>query len=364
MKTAFLDLASLNAEVADELDAALLRVRSQGSYVQGPEVAAFEQEFATYCGTGHCVGVGNGMDALELALRAAGIGPGDEVIVPSHTFIATWLAVTACGATVVPVEPAEGHFNIDPSAILAALTPRTRAIVPVHLYGEPADMDAINAIAARHGLFVLEDAAQAHGARYQGRRTGSLGHAAAFSFYPAKNLGALGDGGAVVTGDAALAERVRRLGNYGSSQKYVHPELARNSRLDEIQAACLRVKLRRLDHWNERRRAQAEHYAGGLSACGLGLPATTANVESAWHLYVVRSSVRDQIREKLGAVGIETGLHYPTPPHLQAAYATLGLAPGSLPRAERLAREVLSLPIGWNFDAAAVARRIAECIAP
>ena len=364
MRTAFLDLASLNAEVAVELDAALLRVRSQGSYVQGPEVAAFEQEFAAYCGAGHCVGVGNGMDALELTLRAAGIGPGDEVIVPSHTFIATWLAVTACGATVVPVEPAGGGFNIDPSAIPAAITPRTRAIIPVHLYGEPADMDAINAIAARHSLFVLEDAAQAHGARYQGRRTGSLGHAAAFSFYPAKNLGALGDGGAVVTGDATLAERIRRLGNYGSSRKYVHPELARNSRLDEIQAACLRVKLHRLDQWNERRRAQADHYARALAGCGLRLPTVTATHESAWHLYVVRAAERERIRDNLANAGIETGLHYPTPPHLQGAYASLGMPSGALPRAEQLAREVLSLPIGWDFDAADVARRIAKVIAP
>jgi dTDP-4-amino-4,6-dideoxygalactose transaminase len=211
---------------------------------------------------------------------------------------------------------------------------------------------------------VLEDAAQAHGARYQGRRAGSLGHAAAFSFYPAKNLGALGDGGAVVTSDAALAERIRRLGNYGSSQKYVHPELARNSRLDEIQAACLRVKLRRLDAWNERRRAQAACYSSALSACGLDLPATTADVESAWHLYVVRSTQRDRVRDSLAAAGIETGLHYPTPPHLQGAYAALGMRPGSLPRAEGLAAQVLSLPIGFNFDAASVARRIAEVISP
>ncbi|MCX7152519.1 MAG: DegT/DnrJ/EryC1/StrS family aminotransferase [Proteobacteria bacterium] len=360
MNIPFLDLAAINAEVGPELDAALARGRAGSHYVLGPELEAFENEFAGFCGTTHCVGVGNGLEALGLVLRAAGIGPGDEVIVPSHTFIATWLAVSGCGATVVPVEPEKNGFNIEPAGIEAAVTPRTRAVIPVHLYGQPADMDAINAIAAKHGLFVLEDAAQAHGARYKGRRAGALGNAAAFSFYPAKNLGALGDGGAVVTGDAALAARVRALRNYGSTERYVHPLQGGNSRLDELQAACLRVKLPLLDKSNDRRRKQAAQYLEALARCALTLPAVAGNGEPVWHLFVVQSTGRDRLQQELRDAGIATLIHYPRPPHLQGAYAALGLGRGAFPRAERLANEVLSLPIGWDFDVDGVAQTVAK----
>ena len=360
MNIPFLDLAAINAEVGAELDAALVRARAATHYILGPELEAFEREFAGFCGASHCVGVGNGLDALGITLRATGIGPGDEVIVPSHTFIATWLAVSGCGATVIPVEPGKTGFNIDPAGIEAAVTPRTRAIIPVHLYGEPAAMDAINAIAAKHGLFVLEDAAQAHGARYKGRRTGALGNAAAFSFYPAKNLGALGDGGAVVTSDGALAGKVRALRNYGSTERYAHPVQGGNSRLDELQAACLRVKLPGLDESNNRRRKQAAQYLEVLASSGLTLPTESRGSEPVWHLFVVQSAERDLLQKKLGDAGITTQIHYPRPPHLQGAYASLGLGTGAFPRAEQLAKEVLSLPIGWNFDIASVARTVAQ----
>lgn len=360
MDLPFLDLASLNAEVGTQLDAVLARTRAAARYVLGPEVEAFEQEFARYCGARHCVGVGNGLEALTLALRAAGINAGDEVIVPSNTYIATWLAASACGAVVVPVEPTDDGFNIDPAGIEAAVTPRTRAIIPVHLYGEPADMDLINMIAAKHGLFVLEDAAQAHGARYCGRRAGALGHAGAFSFYPSKNLGALGDGGAVVTNDASLAARIRALRNYGSTERYVHPEQGGNSRLDEMQAACLRVKLPHLDRWNKRRQAQAHSYFEVLLAAGLVLPTFAAHNEPAWHIFAVCSPRRDQLRQILQTSGVETLIHYPRPPHLQGAYASLGYGIGAFPRAEKIANEILSLPIGWAFDARAAASFIAE----
>lgn len=363
MNIPFLDLAAINAEVGTKLDEALARVRAASHYILGPELEAFEQEFAAFCGAAYCIGAGNGLDALVLALKAAGVGKGDEVIVPSHTFIATWLAVTACGATVVPVEPEADGFNIDPAGVDAAVTPRTRAIIPVHLYGEPADMDAINAIAAKHGLFVLEDAAQAHGARYKNRRTGSLGHAAAFSFYPAKNLGALGDGGAVVTSDAAFAARVRALRNYGSSARYAHPVQGGNSRLDEIQAACLRVKLPGLDAGNARRRKQAAQYLAALGTCRLTLPVPAAHSEPVWHLFVVRNPHRDVLQQKLRNAGVATLIHYPCPPHLQGAYASMGLRRGSLPGAERLADEVLSLPLGWDFDVAPVAQTLARIMA-
>jgi dTDP-4-amino-4,6-dideoxygalactose transaminase len=360
MTIPFLDLAAINAEVGAELDAALTRVRAASHYIMGPELEAFENEFAAYCSAKHCVGVGNGLEALELSLRAAGIGPGDEVIVPSNTYIATWLAISACGATVVPVEPRQGGMNIDPAGIAAAVTPRTQAILPVHLYGEPADMDAINAIAAKHGLFVLEDAAQAHGAKYRGRRTGGLGNAAAFSFYPSKNLGALGDGGAVVTNDAALAGRVRALRNYGSTERYIHPTQGGNSRLDEIQAACLRVKLPYLDSGNQRRRRQAAQYIDALARSGLILPGFQEQNESVWHLFVVRSAQRDLLQTRLREAGIATLIHYPCPPHLQGAYASLGLRPGAFSLAEQLANEVLSLPIGWDFDTGGTAQTVAR----
>ncbi len=356
----FIDLGATYAELRTELDAAWRRVMESGWYILGKEVDAFEAEFAAYCGVGHCVGVANGLDALHLVLRAWDIGPGDEVIVPSNTYIATWLAVTYAGATPVPVEPLDETFNLDPERIAAAITPRTRAIVPVHLYGQPADMNSIMAVARRHGLKVLEDAAQAHGARYHGRSVGSLGDAAGFSFYPGKNLGAFGDGGAVTTDDPALAARVRLLRNYGSSVKYVNDEAGFNSRLDELQAALLRVKLRRLDEWNRRRACTADWYMRELPLRhpDLRLPVVPQWAEPSWHLFVVRAQERSVLQSALATCGVGTLIHYPIPPHLQQAYAELALDAGSYPIAEAMAREVLSLPMGPHLDIEQLAARL------
>lgn len=353
-KVPFLDLHAPYLELREELDAAYHRVMESGWYILGKEVEAFEAEFATYCGAKHCIGVGNGLDALHLILRAYDIGPGDEVIVPSNTYIATWLAVTYAGATPVPVEPDEQTCNLNPALIEAAITPRTRAILAVHLYGNPADMDPIMAIASRHGIKVIEDAAQAHGALYRGQRAGVLGDAAGFSFYPGKNLGAQGDGGAVTTNDPHLAERVRTLRNYGSRVKYVNDIKGVNSRLDELQAAFLRVKLSRLDEWNQRRESIAARFSRELSDSGLILPVTTVDTTSAWHLYVVRSGGRDQLQQYLQGHGIGTLIHYPIPPSRQEAYAELGYGTGAFPIAEQIAREVLSLPIGPHLGEEAV----------
>lgn len=350
MNVPFLDLSAPWSELRVELDAAWHRVMASGWYILGKEVAAFEEEFAAYCGARHCIGVGNGLDALHLILRGYGIGPGDEVIVPSNTYIATWLAVTYAGAVPVPVEPDEATYNLDPAQIEAAITPRTKAIIPVHLYGQSADMDAISLVAGRHGLKVIEDAAQAHGARYRGRRCGSLGDAAAFSFYPGKNLGAIGDGGAITTDDEELAHRVRLLRNYGSSRKYVNEVAGFNSRLDELQAALLRVKLTRLDEWNDRRRALAANYLQSLAATDLKLPFVPDWAEPVWHLFVVRHPFRDAVTEKLEQSDISWLIHYPIPPHRQGAYRDLGIAAGSFPIAEKLANEVVSLPIGPHMN--------------
>ena len=350
MNIPFLDLGAAYRELQSEIDAAVARSLASGYYIGGPEVAAFEDEFAGYCGATHSVGVANGLDALHLALRAMDVGPGDEVIVPSNTFIATWLAVSQCGATPVPVEPDARTFNIDPARIEAAITPRTRVILPVHLYGQPADMDAILAIARKHGLRVLEDGAQAHGARYKGRRLGAHGDAVAWSFYPGKNLGAMGDGGAVTTTDAQLADRIRVLRNYGSRVKYVHEVQGYNSRLDPLQAAILRVKLAHLDEWNARRSAIAARYQQGLVGCGLALPDVPTWAEPVWHLYVVQHPQRNALQQKLGEAGIGTLIHYPIPPHLQSAYAALGYDQGSFPVSENIHNEVLSLPIGPSMS--------------
>jgi len=350
VKVPFLDLKAPYIELKDELDAAYCRVMESGWYILGKEVEAFEDEFARYCGAKHCIGVGNGLDALHLILRAYDIGPGDEVIVPSNTYIATWLAVTYVGAIPVPVEPNEQSFNLDPKLIEAAITPRTKAILAVHLYGNPADMHPIVEIAQRHGLKVIEDAAQAHGALYHGQRTGTLGDAAGFSFYPGKNLGAQGDGGAVTTNDPHLAERIRVLHNYGSRVKYINDIKGFNSRLDELQAAFLRIKLSHLDQWNQRREAIAARFSRELSNSGLILPVTTAGATSAWHLYVVRSAERDQLQQYLQGHGIGTLIHYPIPPSLQEAYVELGYGIGSFPMAEQMACEVLSLPIGPHLS--------------
>jgi dTDP-4-amino-4,6-dideoxygalactose transaminase len=353
----FLDMKSVYVELKGELDEAYARVMESGWYVLGKEVAAFEAEYASFCGTRHCIGVGNGLEALELTLRAWNIGPGDEVIVPSNTYIATWLAVTAVGAIVVPVEPTPNGPNIDPDRLAAAITPRTKAIMPVHLYGEPADMDAIMALAARHGLKVVEDVAQAQGSRVRGRRAGSLGHAGAHSFFPTKNIGAFGDGGAITTDDDAVADRLRALRNYGSKVKYVNIERGFNSRLDELQAAFLRVKLKHLDRWNEQRRSVAARYDDQLAEIpGLVLPRVPQWAEPVWHLYVVQTARRAELIKALDAAGIGSLIHYPIPPHLQQAYADLACPKGTYPLAERLAETVLSLPIGPHIAPDAIDR--------
>lgn len=362
----FLDLNAPHIELRAEMEAAFERTLDSGWYILGNEVKQFEQEFAAYCEAEHCIGVGNGLEALHLILRAYGIGTGDEVIVPSNTYIATWLAASYAGATPVPVEPDARAYNLDPARIEAAITPRTKAIIAVHLYGQPADMDAINAVAKKHNLKVIEDAAQAHGARYKGRRVGSLGDAAGFSFYPGKNLGALGDGGAVTTHDAELAEKVRVLGNYGSKVKYHNEMKGFNSRLDELQAAFLREKLKRLDEWNARRKALATEYLQQLSGTPLSLPFVPDWADPVWHLFLVRNSKRDALQAHLTACGIGTMIHYPIPPHLQPAYVELGIPCGSLPIAEAIHREVLSIPMGPHLlpeQQARVIDALVECVA-
>ncbi len=361
MNIPFLDLSAAYRELQPEIDKAVARSLASGHYIGGPEVAAFEDEFATYCGATQAVGVANGLDALHLALRAMDVGPGDEVIVPSHTYIATWLAVSQCGATPVPVEPDARTYNMDPNRIEEVITSRTKVILPVHLYGQPANMDPILVIARKHGLRVLEDGAQAHGARYKGKRLGAHGDVVAWSFYPGKNLGAMGDGGAITTNNVELAERIRVLRNYGSRVKYTNDVQGYNSRLDPLQAAILRVKLAHLDEWNARRSTMAAHYQKGLVDSGLILPFVTDGVDPAWHLYVVQSPQRDALLKKMGETGIGVLIHYPIPPHLQRAYTSAGYSKGQFPIAEKIANQCLSLPIGPHLSAAGVAAVLAAC---
>lgn len=359
----FLELRPAYLEMKAEIDAAVTRVLDSGWYILGPEVEAFESEWAAYCDADHAVGLANGLDALILALRALGIGQGDEVIVPSNTYIATWLAVSAVGAIPIPVEPDAATHNMDPARIEAAITSATKAILPVHLYGQPADLDPILALAKLHNLFVVEDAAQAHGAAYRGKRIGSHGDIICWSFYPGKNLGAMGDGGAITTNNADLADRIRVLRNYGSREKYINDMRGMNSRLDPVQASILRVKLARLAEWTDRRRALASVYAEGLKECGLILPTVPYWADPVWHLYVVRSTEREALQKRLGGAGITTLIHYPLPPHMQSAYADLRLAPQALPLAKQLAGEVLSLPMGPHLtleDARAVVTAIVD----
>jgi dTDP-4-amino-4,6-dideoxygalactose transaminase len=342
----FLDLKAAQEELGAELENAVARVIGSGWYLLGPELEEFEHEYAAYCGTRHCIGVSSGLSAIELTLRAAGIGPGDEVIVPAYTWVATWLAVTGVGAQPVGVDVKESTYNIDPDMVRAAITPRTAAIVPVHLRGEPADMGEIDAIARANGLFVLEDAAQAHGAKNGGRRAGSLGDAAAFSFYPAKNLGALGDGGAVVTDDDELAARLRLLRNYGMKDRYQIEAAGVNSRLAEVQAAALRVKLPHLDDWNRKRSSLAEIYIVAFEGREeIALPETPTWADPVWHLFAIGHRDRDGCVESLARNGIEALVHYPVLPHLSGAYCDQGWGPDSFPIAERLARAELSLPL-------------------
>lgn len=347
MKVPFLELKPTYLELKEELDAAYHRVMDSGWYLLGAELESFEAEHAASCHAKCCVGVGSGLDALHLILRAYEIGEGDEVLVPSNTFIATWLAVSQTGAVPVPVEPDPQTFNIDPERLEAAITPRTRAIIPVHLYGQPADMDPIMLIARKHGLKVIEDNAQAQGASYKGRKTGSLGDAAAHSFYPGKNLGAFADAGAVTTADPELADCVRTLRNYGSKRKYYNEVKGFNSRVDELQAAFLRVKLKRLEDWNQRRRKVAAHYLKGLhNVEGLILPRVPEWAEPVWHLFVARSPHRNALQQHLAAAGISTLVHYPVPPHLSGAYSDGQWHRGDIPLTENLSDTVLSLPMG------------------
>ena len=347
MKVPILDLKPAYEELRPELDAAYRRVMESGWVLLGRELEAFEAEYAASVGVKHCVGVANGLEAMQLVLMARGVGPGDEVIVPSHGYIATWLAVTHTGAKPVPCEPDPRTYNLDPARLATLITPHTRAILPIHLYGQTADLDPINAIAARHGLFVLEDAAQSHGALYHGRAAGSLGGAAGVSFYPSKNLGALADAGAVTTHDEALADRLRHLRNYGSKVRYHNEHIGLNSRLSELQAAFLRAKLPKLAEWNGRRGTLASHYLSRLTGVGdLTLPYVPDWARPVWHLFVVRTARRDALQQHLAAHGVGTQIHYPIPPHLSKAYAPAGWQRGDFPLAEQFADEVLSLPIG------------------
>ena len=341
----FVDLQAQYRSIASDVTDAMMRVVERGDYILGDDVRLFEEEFAQYIGTSEAIAVGSGLDALELALRAYGVGPGDEVITAANTFIATALAVMAVGARPILVDVVGETYNIDPAAIEAAITSKTKAIMPVHLYGQPADMLPILEIAQQHGLIVIEDAAQAHGARYDGRRAGALGHAAGFSFYPAKNLGAYGDGGMVVTNDAATAEKIRRLRNYGQRVKYEHSVIGTNSRLDTIQAAILRFKLRRLDHWNAARSEHAAAYNVLLAGAPIILPKTAQKCSHVYHLYVIQLDRRSEVQNLLTARGIGTGIHYPIPIHLQEACASLGYRKGDFPVTENAASRILSLPM-------------------
>ena len=348
----FLDLHSSYLELKAEIDAAVARVLDSGQYILGPEVEAFEAEFAEYCEAKYAVAVANGLDALHLSLLALDVGPGDEVIVPSNTYIATWLAVSQCGARPVPVEPDEHTYNIDPELIEAAITPRTKVILPVHLYGQPADLGPILEVAHRHGVRVLEDAAQAHGARYKDRFIGGHGDAVCWSFYPAKNLGAVGDGGAVTTNDPEIVDRIRLLRNYGSRVKYVNEIKGFNSRLDPVQAAVLRVKLKRLNTWNQHRKEIAKLYRNGLAASRVILPHTPEWTDPVWHLFVLRTDQRDRLASRLNDAGISTLIHYPIPPHQQPAYSDSGYGANEFPLATRISKEIISLPIGPHLKKA------------
>lgn len=359
MTIPFLDLHAAYLELKPEIQDAIQRVLDSGWYILGSEVEKFESEFSAYCEVDHAIGVANGLDALHLALLAMGVAAGDEVIVPSNTYIATWLAVSQCGANPVPVEPDQHTYNIDPARIEAAITVRTKVILPVHLYGQPADLDPILEIARKHKLRVLEDGAQAHGARYKGQRIGGHGDAVAWSFYPGKNLGALGDGGAVTTNDPEIADRIRVLRNYGSRTKYVNEVKGFNSRLDPLQAAVLRVKLKHLDEWNKRRQHIANLYLSALEGTNLTLPFTPDWAENSWHLFVIRSTRRDALQKHLDSLGVQSLIHYPIPPHKQGAYSMHSHSSYAL--SEAIHKEVLSLPMGPHLVSEHAAA-IVDCI--
>jgi dTDP-4-amino-4,6-dideoxygalactose transaminase len=354
MQVPFLDLRTAQMEVRKDLKDAAARVIDSGRYVLGPEVAAFEEEYADYVSAKHCVGMSNGLDALRLTLRALGVSMGTAVVTPANTFIATWLAITDCAGEIVPAEPAEDTFNIDGTNVVAHMGTTTRVVLPVHLYGHPAEMTSIMDVARAHHAFVLEDAAQAQGAKHRGQRIGAIGDATAWSFYPAKNLGACGDAGAVTTNDDGLAQELRLLRNYGSTSKYLNDLQGFNARLDELQAAILRVQLTRLEENNARRREIAQRYSEGLADAPIQLPSEAPWATHVWHQYVIRHPSRDGLQKALARLGVETLIHYPVPPHLQKAYAALGYRPGAFPITERIHQQVLSLPIGGHLSDAQV----------
>jgi dTDP-4-amino-4,6-dideoxygalactose transaminase len=360
-KLPFVDLRAQHASIAAEVEAAVGRVMTNADFILGADVAAFEDEFARYCEAKECVGLDSGMSALELGMRAMGIGPGDEVITPAGSFIASSSAISFTGATPVWVDIDHHSYNIDPDLIEAAITPRTKAIMVVHLYGQPADMDRVLAVAARHDLPVIEDACQSHGAHYRGRRAGSMGAFGAFSFYPSKNLGAYGDAGALTTNDPKLAETVRMMRNYGQRAKYDHVFLAWNRRLDTLQAAVLRVKLRHLDQWNTARKTIASLYGELLAGSSAALPRTAPGAEHVYHLFVVQVEQRQRVHEELAARGISTGIHYPVPIHLQEAYRERGFHTGAFPVTEAAASRVLSLPMYPEMTESDV-RRVAAAV--
>lgn len=338
----------------EELDRAYRRVMESGWYILGEEVKEFEKEFSKFVGAKYCVGVGNGLDALHLGLVALGVKQGDEVIVPSNTYIATWIAGSLTGARPIPVEPNENTFNINPELVEKAITERTKGIIPVHLYGQPADIDPIMEIAEKYNLFVLDDAAQAHGAKYKGKMVGSMTDVTAFSFFPTKNLGALGDGGCVTTNDEEMAEKLVALRNYGESKKYYNKYIGFNSRLDELQAAFLRVKLKHLDEMNCKKSHIAKRYISEISNENIDFPEVLSYCEPVWHQFVIRTNKRDDLKQYLSENGIDTLIHYPIPPHLQEAYRHLRITEGRLPISERLAKSVLSLPISWTMESESI----------
>lgn len=345
MSIPLVNLKRQHDQLYSEIRTAINSAIAKGDFILGSEVKAFEEEFASYCQTNHCIGVGSGLDALTLAMRGLGIGPGDEVITTANTFIATALAIHHTGATPVLVDHDAETYNLDPRRISQAITSRTKAIVPVHLYGQPADMDTIQAVAQEHDLRVIEDAAQAHGATYKGRRCGSMGDAGCFSFYPGKNLGGMGDGGAIVTNNDELAEWLRAGRNYGSTVKYYHTMAGWNCRLDNMQAAILRVKLRYLDLWNERRRALAARYRERLASANVALPREADNIEHVYHLFVIRTPVRDELLKRLNEAGIGAGIHYPIPIHRQSGLNTRCIVPKQLVNTDMFSDKLLSLPM-------------------
>ena len=349
MNIPFVSFEAMHNEIKDEVLAKFKEVYEKNWFIGGSELEQFEAEFAQYCGTKYCVGCGNGLDALFLTLKAYGVGEGDEVIVPSNTYIATALAVSYVGATPVFVEPTLDYFNIDVDRIEEKITDKTKAIVAVHLYGQPASMTKINELAKKHNLIVIEDSAQAHGATYKGVRTGGLGNAAGFSFYPGKNLGALGDAGAMVTNDKEVADRVRALGNYGSDYKYHHIYKGNNSRLDEVQAAMLRIKLRHLDRWNEERARIASRYLAEIDNPEVVLPKLAEDCTHVYHIFAIRTEARESLEKHLNDNGIGTNKHYPIPMHLQEAYADLNVAEGALPIAEEISSTQLSIPMYYGM---------------